>query len=85
MGGPQQDLSNKCATQRPLQVAWEVLSPCWTVIDLHPWPIVGLMLEHGFRVHADRRVKGASQAAPAAEWNGKFANEWVFDFRRWGT
>ena len=52
------------------------------VIVLHLWTMVGLMVEHGFRVHADRRAEGASQATPAAEWNGKYANEWVFDFRR---
>ncbi|KAK9917606.1 hypothetical protein WJX75_006379 [Coccomyxa subellipsoidea] len=44
-----------------------------------------LMVDHGFRVDADRTFGGgASPFCPAADWHGKFTNEWVFDYRRPG-
>jgi hypothetical protein len=42
----------------------------------------GLMVENGFVVEAQRR-HGNSPYAPAVEWNGKFANEWIFDYTRY--
>jgi hypothetical protein len=47
-------------------------------------PRAGLMVEQNFKVHAERRAEGPSTPfTPAADWNGKFPNEWVFEFRRW--
>ena len=43
----------------------------------------GLMVEHGFRVHAENKPEGSTLYTPGAEWNGKYANEWVFNFRRY--
>ena len=41
-------------------------------------------MESGFTVHADRRL-GTSPYSPAADWNGKFENEWVLDYTRWDS
>ena len=41
----------------------------------------GVAVESGFTVHADRRL-GASPYSPAADWNGRFENEWVLEYTR---
>ncbi len=41
----------------------------------------GIAVDAGFDVHADRRL-GSSRHAPAADWNGKFENEWVLEYTR---
>ena len=39
-------------------------------------------MDAGFDVHAERRL-GSSRYAPAADWNGKFENEWVLEYTRY--
>ncbi len=41
------------------------------------------MVEHGFRVEADKTFAGGTSVySPASDWHGKFTNEWVFEYRR---
>ena len=43
----------------------------------------GVMVEQGFLVAAEKKFGGGTTAfSPAADWHGKFTNEWVFDYNR---
>ncbi|BDA50375.1 hypothetical protein COCOBI_16-0510 [Coccomyxa sp. Obi] len=44
-----------------------------------------VMVEQGFRVAAEKKFGGGTSAfSPAADWHGKYTNEWVFDYNRAG-
>ncbi|CAL8464775.1 g4310 [Coccomyxa elongata] len=44
-----------------------------------------VMVEQGFRVTAEKKFGGGASAfSPAADWQGKYTNEWVFDYKRVG-
>lgn len=41
------------------------------------------MVEQGFRVTAEKKFGGGTSAfSPAADWHGKYTNEWVFYYNR---
>lgn len=43
----------------------------------------GVMVEQGFRVTAEKKFGGGTSAfSPAADWHGKYTNEWVFYYNR---